>query len=46
MERETTTFTCPQCRRRSTALADEYGDHGCSCGWDPDNDENETEDDE
>lgn len=35
MERETATFTCPKCRRQSRVLADEYGDHGCPCGWDP-----------
>ncbi|CAM2953964.1 hypothetical protein PASE110613_09335 [Paenibacillus sediminis] len=39
MERETTTYTCPQCRRQSRVLADEYGDHGCPCGWEPDYDE-------
>lgn len=35
MERETATYTCPQCRRQIRTLADEAGDHGCSCGWEP-----------
>lgn len=35
VERETVTYTCPECRRRITVLADEYGDHGCACGWEP-----------
>lgn len=38
MERETATYTCPRCRRRNACLADELGDHGCGCGWNPDND--------
>lgn len=33
--RETATYTCPQCRRRIVVLADEYGDYGCACGWEP-----------
>ncbi|MDR9852942.1 hypothetical protein RJP21_04925 [Paenibacillus sp. VCA1] len=36
MAHETATYTCPQCRRQICVLADEYGDHPCSCGWDPD----------
>jgi|GEM_PF-3132313 len=35
MERETAAYTCPQCRRQLRTLADEYGDHGCICGWEP-----------
>ncbi|MEK4360860.1 hypothetical protein NYE48_28025 [Paenibacillus sp. FSL M7-1455] len=35
MTRETATYTCPQCRRQIRVLADEIGDHPCSCGWDP-----------
>lgn len=34
MPRETTTVNCPQCLRQIRVLADEYGDHGCACGWD------------
>lgn len=43
MVRETTTYRCPQCRRRIAVLADEYGDHGCICGWEPGNDEEEAQ---
>ncbi|WP_010495022.1 hypothetical protein [Paenibacillus elgii] len=49
--REVATYTCPACRRKIRVLADEYGDHGCICGWagpgedDPDVDEDETEGD-
>ncbi|GGF88192.1 hypothetical protein [Paenibacillus abyssi] len=35
MNRETATYRCPQCRRQHRVLADEYGDHGCICGWEP-----------
>lgn len=45
-EAETATYTCPSCRRRIRVLADEYGDHGCPCGWNPDDNENEMESDE
>lgn len=38
MIRETASYTCPECRARIYALADEYGDHGCGrCGWEPSN---------
>ena len=43
------TYTCPECGRKIRTLADEYGDHGCICGWEPSNlrvdiiDENEEE---
>lgn len=45
MERhgESATYTCPKCRRKIRVLADEYGDHGCVCGWEPI--QNEEEDD-
>lgn len=36
MERETATYRCPECRRQIRTLADEYGEHGCICGWEPD----------
>lgn len=29
------TYQCPQCRRDIRTLDDEYGDHGCPCGWEP-----------
>jgi hypothetical protein len=29
------TYQCPQCRRQIRTLDDEYGDHGCPCGWGP-----------
>ncbi|WP_178023054.1 hypothetical protein [uncultured Paenibacillus sp.] len=45
-KREIATYTCPRCRRRLTVLADEYGDHGCSCGWEPYADEDEEEEEE
>lgn len=45
MERETATYTCPECQRRITVLADEYGDHGCICGWEPDEDIEDDDDD-
>lgn len=35
MDRETTTYKCPQCRRQIRTLAEEHGEHGCSCGWEP-----------
>ena len=36
MERETATWTCPNCRIRNRTLADEAGDHPCGrCGWEP-----------
>jgi hypothetical protein len=35
MEREVATYTCPQCHRVNRCLADEYGDHGCICGYSP-----------
>jgi hypothetical protein len=31
------TYTCPECGRKIRTLADEYGDHGCICGWEPSN---------
>ncbi|RCX22907.1 hypothetical protein DFP94_101496 [Fontibacillus phaseoli] len=34
-ERKTATYTCSECRRQIRTLADEYGDHGCICGWGP-----------
>jgi DNA-directed RNA polymerase subunit RPC12/RpoP len=43
MERETASYKCPNCRRTIIVLADEYADHPCSCGWDPDHDEEEEE---
>lgn len=34
--RETATYTCPECRYQIRTLADEYGDHACPrCGWEP-----------
>lgn len=33
--RESSTYTCPSCRRQIRTLADEYGDYGCICGWQP-----------
>jgi len=46
-EYETATYTCPKCRTRIQVLADEYGDHPCGrCGWEPYNDEEESEDDD
>lgn len=36
MERESASYTCPNCRNRIITLADEYGDHPCGrCGWEP-----------
>jgi hypothetical protein len=29
------TYQCPQCHRQIRTLDDEYGDHGCPCGWEP-----------
>lgn len=46
MEREIATYTCPECRRRLTVLADEYGDHGCPCGWEPYADEYDDEEED
>lgn len=37
------TYRCPCCHRQIRTLDDEYGDHGCVCGWDPDNDEGDDE---
>lgn len=28
-------YKCPKCGRLIRTLADEAGDHGCSCGYDP-----------
>ena len=33
------TYRCPKCRRQIRTLADEAGDHGCPCGWEPYEDE-------
>lgn len=43
MERESATFTCPKCYRKNRTLADEAGDHGCSCGWGPYSEAEETD---
>jgi len=43
MDRETSSYTCPSCRKTIRVLADEYGDHDCSCGWNPEDDEEEAE---
>lgn len=42
-EREIATQTCPKCGRRQNVLADEVGEHGCPCGWNPlwDDEDNE-----
>ncbi|WP_280523066.1 hypothetical protein [Paenibacillus campinasensis] len=29
------TYQCPKCRCDIRTLDDEYGDHGCPCGWEP-----------
>lgn len=40
------TYHCPRCGRQIRTLDDEYGDHGCICGWEPYTDEDEEEDEE
>lgn len=40
------TYHCPRCGRQIRTLDDEYGDHGCICGWEPYADEDEEEDEE
>ncbi|NHN31166.1 hypothetical protein [Paenibacillus agricola] len=29
------TYQCPKCQRKIRVLADEVNDHGCICGWEP-----------
>lgn len=46
MTYEIATLTCPQCHRHIRVLADEYGDHGCACGWGPENERKYDEGDD
>jgi hypothetical protein len=46
MTNDTATYRCPQCNSTIRVLADEYGDHPCpKCGWEPDDDEEDFDDD-
>ncbi|NGM81240.1 hypothetical protein G5B47_02305 [Paenibacillus sp. 7124] len=38
------TYRCPLCGRQIRTLEDEYGDHGCACGWLPHKDEDDYAD--
>lgn len=40
------TYRCPNCGRQIRTLDDEYGDHGCICGWEPWDDEYDDEEED